>query len=158
MSAREQIHFVYNFRCMSVGSGFISILENLEDGIVETLKIDQRDNVFDVCWCESEPNILASASGEGFVHVWNIGNKFPRVWWQKGTGHRSRACFERFYKLCRCLWRSSRVTESMKFLQSVGTYPSFQIPFWRLLGTGQALWLVLILVVSCCSSNSFLCN
>ncbi|CAG7725365.1 unnamed protein product [Allacma fusca] len=70
------------------GNGFIYILDNNESGITEVLKIDQRDNFYDICWSESEPNILASASGEGLIHIWNIGQKYPRVPVAEFKGHR----------------------------------------------------------------------
>jgi WD40 repeat protein len=45
----------------------------------ELIKIDHRDNLFDVCWSEKDPNIMATAGGDGFVQVWNLGNKYPKV-------------------------------------------------------------------------------
>jgi hypothetical protein len=45
----------------------------------EVLVADYRDNLLDICWSESDPNILATAAGDGFAQVWNLGTRFPKV-------------------------------------------------------------------------------
>lgn len=45
----------------------------------QQLVADYRDNLLDICWCESDPNVLTTAAGDGFVQVWNLSSKFPKV-------------------------------------------------------------------------------
>jgi len=65
----------------SSGTGYVFIIERDESTgqLRPTLRIDYKDNFLDVCWSESDPNIFTASSGDGWIHVWNLGNKFPKV-------------------------------------------------------------------------------
>jgi len=71
------------------GEGYLYVLEKNESGQLELLnKLDYRDNFFDMCWSETDPNILATSAGDGFVQVWNLGSKYPKVPIHEFKGHR----------------------------------------------------------------------
>jgi hypothetical protein len=66
------------------GSGFLYILERKEDdgGWGEVMVADYRDNLFDVCWSETDPQLVTTAAGDGWIQVWNLDSSkhaFPRV-------------------------------------------------------------------------------
>jgi hypothetical protein len=71
-----------NFLCIYIGEGHIFVLERDPSNngkMKEVLVADYRDNLLDICWSESDPNILATAAGDGFAQVWNLGTRFPKV-------------------------------------------------------------------------------
>ena len=54
-----------------IGNGRLHILELGPGGIGEGVSFDTSDGLYDVCWSEANENILATASGDGSVKVWD---------------------------------------------------------------------------------------
>ena len=42
------------------------------NGLREVVAFDTIDGLYDCTWCEGNENILASASGDGSIKVWDI--------------------------------------------------------------------------------------
>jgi hypothetical protein len=42
-----------------------------------------RDNLFDVCWSETDPQLVTTAAGDGWIQMWNLDSSnqhaLPRV-------------------------------------------------------------------------------
>jgi len=56
-----------------VGNGKLHILDILENGsICEVACFDSRDGLYDCSWSEDNENLIACASGDGSVKVWDI--------------------------------------------------------------------------------------
>ncbi|ODN03772.1 Peroxisomal targeting signal 2 receptor [Orchesella cincta] len=72
------------------GAGYLFIMERNEatGQVAPKLRLDYKDNFLDVCWSETDPNIFAGASGDGYIQVWNLGNKFPKVPIHEFKGHK----------------------------------------------------------------------
>lgn len=55
------------------GGGTLFALEIAPNGqIVETSRSQWQDGLFDVVWCETDANIVISASGDGTLQIWNL--------------------------------------------------------------------------------------
>jgi peroxin-7 len=53
---------------------------DVRDGrtINETRSFDTRDGLYDCTWSEENENIIAAASGDGSIKVWDIAREDPR--------------------------------------------------------------------------------
>ncbi|XP_059470431.1 peroxisomal targeting signal 2 receptor [Neocloeon triangulifer] len=55
----------------------LSILPNEQPKLLSQLNWD--DGLFDVAWSEENPEIVISASGDGSLQLWNVGQNVPRL-------------------------------------------------------------------------------
>lgn len=64
-----------------VGQGYLRILERKPGtGQLEPVfATTYRDNFLDVSWSEVDPNVFVSSAGDGWLQVWNLSSKFPKV-------------------------------------------------------------------------------
>lgn len=54
------------------GGGTLYILEHFEDEVTEICQFHWSDGLFDVVWSPTTDNIVATASGDGSLQVWNV--------------------------------------------------------------------------------------
>eukprot|EP00035_Acanthoeca_spectabilis_P025994 m.460831 g.460831 ORF g.460831 m.460831 type:complete len:357 (+) comp22150_c0_seq1:259-1329(+) len=56
------------------GAGQLSVLQQDPSGaIVEKTRLEWPDGLFGACWSEEHENQLVTASGDGTVHLWDLG-------------------------------------------------------------------------------------
>mmetsp|Transcript_3575 Transcript_3575/g.8938 ORF Transcript_3575/g.8938 Transcript_3575/m.8938 type:complete len:159 (+) Transcript_3575:179-655(+) len=55
-----------------IGNGRQYILDVTPQGLREVAAFDTIDGLYDCSWCEANENVLASASGDGSIKVWDI--------------------------------------------------------------------------------------
>lgn len=55
-----------------IGNGRQYVLDVTPQGLREVAAFDTVDGLYDCTWCEANENVLASASGDGSVKVWDI--------------------------------------------------------------------------------------
>jgi len=72
------------------GPGGIFVLDRDEatGQLREVMVSDYRDNLLDICWSETDPNVLSTAAGDGYVQVWNLSTRFPKVPVHEFKGHK----------------------------------------------------------------------
>lgn len=46
------------------------------------MRLDWQEGLFDCCWSETSPHIIASCSGDGSVQLWDIFNHQTKVRYQ----------------------------------------------------------------------------
>jgi WD40 repeat protein len=64
--------------CLILGGGTLFALEVTADGNLKEISTSQwSDGLFDVAWSECDANIVATASGDGTLQLWNLSN--PQV-------------------------------------------------------------------------------
>lgn len=62
------------------GSGALFILDVCQQGRIQIFnKLDWQEGLFDCCWSETSPNIIASCSGDGSIQLWDILNHQSKV-------------------------------------------------------------------------------
>ena len=55
-----------------IGNGKQHVLELTPNGLLEVAAFDTSDGLYDCAWSEENENVLASASGDGSVKVWDL--------------------------------------------------------------------------------------
>eukprot|EP00899_Mesostigma_viride_P010714 jgi/Mesvir1/19644/Mv09927-RA.1 len=57
-----------------IGNGRLHILQMVRgsDALVPIVSFDTADGLYDCCWCEDNENIIASASGDGSIKIWDM--------------------------------------------------------------------------------------
>ena len=55
-----------------IGNGRQYVLDVTPQGLREVAAFDTVDGLYDCTWCEANENVLASASGDGSVKVWDV--------------------------------------------------------------------------------------
>ena len=55
-----------------IGNGRVHVLELTPTGVAEGIAFDTSDGLYDVVWSEANENVLATASGDGSVKVWDV--------------------------------------------------------------------------------------
>jgi len=124
------------------GEGYVYVLERNEDtGDLECLiKIDYKDNIFDLSFSDKDPNLLTTASGDGWLQIWNLGNKYPKVPTHEFKGHRK--------EMSSVDWNSSKFSDHILASSWDGTvctydvtsqWPLVKIPASELV-VHQAVW------------------
>lgn len=59
-----------------IGGGTLFVLEITPSGdLIEISKFQWTDGLFDVSWSECNPGIVATASGDGSLQLWNLTNR-----------------------------------------------------------------------------------